>query len=258
MDMRIAVAALIVLVVVASGCTSPTTPTTPLTPLLIPTATGNLVMQITDKPVSGIEKVMVTVSDVQVHPAAAGNDSDELESSWIPVTTTGMEFNLMEIKDIKVFLGSTELPAGHYTQVRLTVESATATIGGTDHNLTIPSKIIRIVKGFDVPENGTAVVTLDFNANDSIEQTGKGYLMKPVIAVQQESAESGASACVRTGGKVHNTQCFCEGASDFPDNCVVGGCTCNPMGGVNYTIRSCDCGERSCFNGSQCTPLLLE
>jgi hypothetical protein len=161
---------LLVFVIAASGCTTTT-------------GTGNLVLQITDKPDLDIEKADVTISKVQAHIAGAGN-----ESGWFTVVEGAQTFDLIAITDVKTFLGETELSVGRYTQIRLDVDSALVTINGTEYNLTIPSKTVKLVRSFVIEENQTTTLTLDFDAEQSIHEAGQSgqYIMRPTITVIQE------------------------------------------------------------------------
>ena len=97
-------------------------------------------------------------------------------------------------------LGVGTLPAGHYTQIRLVVSSATiyfenaaggdpcaptiATPSGRHAALDIPSGEVKLTRPFDVAASGGTTMVLDFDGDRSIHQTGNGrYLMRPVIAV---------------------------------------------------------------------------
>jgi len=61
------------------------------------------------------------------------------------------------------------------------------TIDGTEYDLTIPSKTVKLVKPFNIVENQTTTLTLDFIANESIKSAGKDkYVMNPTIKVIQE------------------------------------------------------------------------
>ena len=53
-----------------------------------------------------------------------------------------------------------------------------------------------------------------------------------------------AALCEATGGTVTTGKC-CSGASDFPNECSVGGCTCAPQ--YLKDILRCVCGGGSCF-----------
>ena len=107
-------------------------------------------------------------------------------SFYKPVVEESQTFDLIAIKDVKEFLGSVELDAGKYTQIRLNVDEATAIINGTEYNLTIPSKTIKLVKNFNLEANETTTLTLDFDAQKSIHSAGDKYTMKPTIKVIEE------------------------------------------------------------------------
>ena len=159
--------------------------------------TGTLVLQITDAPPElNISSVVVTISGVMVHLAESDevvveNSSLENESvssaGWIVVVNESQTFDLIEIKDITEFLGSAELDSGKYTQIRLVVESAVAVVDGVEQELMIPSKVVKLTRGFVIEPNQTTTLTLDFDAAESIHSTGNSkFVMRPTIRVIQE------------------------------------------------------------------------
>ena len=151
--------------------------------------TGTLAIEITDAP-SGlnIQKALVTISDVEVHLAGSGEDENTTtETGWVTVVKEEKTFDLIAIKNVTDFLGSSELKAGKYTQIRLNVNKALVTIDGTEQDLTIPSKTIKLIKPFNIVANQTTALILDFDAMESIQSTGKDkYVMKPTIKVIQK------------------------------------------------------------------------
>ena len=97
-------------------------------------------------------------------------------------------------------LGAASLPPGHYTQVRLVVQSATvyfdnASSGaacaptltaptGASAALDIPSGEVKLNREFDVTATSTMNMLIDFDGEQSIHQTGNGkYTMSPVISI---------------------------------------------------------------------------
>ncbi|SNQ62813.1 DUF4382 domain-containing protein [Candidatus Methanoperedens nitratireducens] len=151
--------------------------------------TGTLVMQITDAPANlTIEKAIVTISNVEVHLAGANEDTNATnETGWFTVVKQEKTFDLIKIKDVKELIGTSDLQAGKYTQIRLNVDKALVTINGTEYDLTIPSKTVKLIKPFNIVENQTTKLTLDFDANESIRSQGKDkYVMNPTIKVIQE------------------------------------------------------------------------
>ena len=147
--------------------------------------TGTLVMKITDAPGNlNITKALVTISDVEVHLAGDANATNE--TGWLTVVKEEKTFDLIKIKDVKELVGESDLKAGKYTQIRLNVNKALVTIDGTEYDLTIPSKTIKLVKPFDIVESKTTTLTLDFDAKESIKSAGDKYVMTPTIKVIQE------------------------------------------------------------------------
>jgi len=108
-------------------------------------------------------------------------------AGWFTIVEGPVTYDLIEIKDIKEFLGQKELTAGKYTQIRLTVESAKLMISGEEKPLEIPSGSIKLVKNFNIADGGITVLTIDFDAEKSVHQAGSKYIMKPTIKVIQES-----------------------------------------------------------------------
>lgn len=172
---KIFITALMALLILAVGCTQKEN-------------TGTLVMKITDAPSDlKIEKALITVSEVQVHKASENeveNSTDE--SGWSTVVIESKTYDLIQIKDVAVGLGNATLPAGKYTQVRLTLEKAIVTINGKDYDLTVPTDRVKLTKGFTIEANKTTTLTLDFNAQESIKVNGKNeYKLNPVIKIIQ-------------------------------------------------------------------------
>ena len=188
MHAKLLIPILLVFAVAISGCTAPS-------------GTGNLVLQITDQPNLSIEMAEVTISKIQVHTApATSNESSEPSSGWITITEEPQTFDLVAIKDVKDFLGEKELAPGIYTQIRLDVESALVIIDGVQYNLTIPSKTVKIVRSFQMIENQTTTLTLDFNAEQSVQKAGDKYIMRPTIQIIQEEKKE-RKKCTRRFGK---------------------------------------------------------
>lgn len=167
---------LLVAILVLSGCAQ----------------TGKLTLQITDQPPElNIEKAEVTISEVQVHRAGGtveeNNTNVTVEAGWFTVVEEAQTFDLIAIKDIKEFLGSTQLTPGKYTQIRLSIDEAKVTIDGTEHDLEVPSEKLKLNHNFDIAAGQETVLTLDFDAQESIHAAGKDeYQLRPTIRVIQE------------------------------------------------------------------------
>src|SRR3989344_826650 len=166
--------ALFLLSVLIDGCTQPQPPAG---------GTGTLVLKITDAMTDlQIEKLEITVSSIQVHKA--GED----DANWTTIVEGPETFDLIAIKNVQQLLGSKTLESGKYTQIRLNVDSASGIIDGNSVELTIPSKTIKLVNEFDINADESTTLILDFDAQQSVNETGNGeFKFQPVIKVLEES-----------------------------------------------------------------------
>jgi hypothetical protein len=137
---------------------------------------GNFNLRMRDTPFTDAKAVLVTFSSVRAHC-----DLKKLETS----------------EDV---LGSAGLPTGHYTQVRLVVQSATlffdnastgsacantiAPPAGASSPVEIPSGEVKLNREFDITSSSSMTMLIDFDGNQSIHLTGNGrYMMSPVISI---------------------------------------------------------------------------
>jgi len=155
----------------------PATSSSP-TPKPIPTGellpgTGMLEVYVTDPPPPKMDKILVDIKNLEIHKTG-GN--------WTSVAVDTDPFNLKEIEGIQEFLASQIVEAGRYTQIRFEVNSVKIVVGGDNYTAKVPSDKIKIVGNFDVIDNNTTEIILDFNGEKSVIETGKGeYIFKPVI-----------------------------------------------------------------------------
>ena len=140
---------------------------------------GTLVLKITDaRPELNITEALVTISNVEVHLIASG---------WHTVVKEPTTFNLILLQDAQEILGSANLSTGHYSQIRLNVDNAKVTIDGINYNLKIPSNKVQLISPFQIEDNKTTVLTLDFDVQESVHSTGDDkYIMRPTIKIIQE------------------------------------------------------------------------
>ena len=83
---------------------------------------GALTVMMKDSPFTDAKALLVTFSDVSVHR------SDQPDATWTKLPFVGggasRTCDLKKLQTAQDVLGTGELAAGHYTQVRLTVSSA--------------------------------------------------------------------------------------------------------------------------------------
>ena len=170
-----------------------------------PSGSGSLRVMLKDSPFHDASAVLVTFNEVSVH-----QDTDaDFTPLKFAADATSRTCDLLRLQkdNAQDVLGIGTLKAGHYTQVRLNVSDAKLYIGGAPSTgdacgpglilpatgtvmpLTIPSGEVKLNREFDVPEGGATLMTLDFDGDHSIIETGNGrYMMKPVIAVVSVSS----------------------------------------------------------------------
>ncbi len=148
-------------------------------------SSGTLSMAITDAKPSlppGVVQVLVTIDEVSVH-ASGGN--------WVslPLALNPFMIDLLQFTNGQTtqLVPPATLTPGHYTQVRLGVQSAMIiTDTGSRIPVVIPSGNLKTDKNFDFDVSGGGAVdlTVDFDLSQSLVATGAGtYILKPVLHI---------------------------------------------------------------------------
>ena len=159
-------------------------------------ANATLTLMLKDSPFTDAKSLLVTFSEVTAHQSGVGG------STRLPFAAgaTSRTCDLKKLTDAQDVLGTGPLPAGHYTQVRITVTSAAlyfdnaadgpacaATIAppaGRTAAIEIPSGQVRLNREFTVQESGATTMLVDFDGDRSVHLTGNGrYMMSPVINI---------------------------------------------------------------------------
>jgi hypothetical protein len=153
-------------------------------------STGTVSMSITDaKPVlpDNVTNCFVTIDEVSVHSSERGWETLEM-------VRTPFTIDLLQFTDgvTAEFVPPTRLDSGKYTQVRLSVRSASLLFYGDPAQevvLTIPSANLKTDKNFtfDVTEKAAVDITIDFDLSKSIVVEGPAanpsYKLKPVLHI---------------------------------------------------------------------------
>jgi hypothetical protein len=139
---------------------------------------GRLAMYLTDLP-AGVEKILVTISAIDVHKTGGAPFN---------VFSGEREYDLLELQKDPVLLFDTGLEAGKYTQITMQVTAGQIQIKGDIYPLNVPSSEVKINCNFTVTDGGTTQVTLDFDAEKSLQISGNTksnkYNLRPVILVK--------------------------------------------------------------------------
>ncbi len=145
------------------------------------TGTGNLTILLTDAP-ANYDSVNITFAEVSAH----------LDSAWINVLLDTITVNLLNwTNGNTLVLGSDEVPAGKYTQIRLKIIDAEIGVNGQVYPLDVPSGAqsgLKFGPQFTINEGSSYELVIDFDASRSIVTTGPpnnptGYKLKPRIRV---------------------------------------------------------------------------
>ena len=145
---------------------------------------GTLGISLTDAPACGFDAVNVTVSSVRIRN----------QSGWADMRLNPTrKINLLDLNNGALEnLGEISLMSGHYTQLRLvldTRQSSANSVVLTGTSIEIPLDTpsaaqsgIKLNYEFDVVADQRIDLVMDFNACKSIVKRGNGsYLLKPVI-----------------------------------------------------------------------------
>ena len=176
--------------------------------------TGTLALSLTDNSTEEYRAVYITIKNVEVHLGGNENSPNSWQTVDLPIDPdTGLPkerltVNLLElVNGVREDLGIAELETGHYTQMRLIIDSepddtinilsqnhpyANYVIDQSNppnvHELKIPSGFqtgVKIVGGFDINTDQTTELILDFDACRSVVQAGNSgkWLLKPTIKI---------------------------------------------------------------------------
>lgn len=166
------------------GCSSGTSPKEP----------GQLRLYLVDSP-AAYEQVNIVVDRVEVHQA----DTDS-GSGWMVVNDSSETYDLLVLRNgANSVLGDQMLPAGKYTQIRLIIGAGSnIVVDGTTYPLEIPSTTgVKLNHPFTIESGALYLLTLDFQVEKSIVQTGTGqYKLQPVIRVVANAVSGSVSGLI--------------------------------------------------------------
>jgi hypothetical protein len=158
--------------------------------------TGSLTVNLKDSPYADAKAMLVTFSGVSAHHADEEWQTLTFAGNPAPTTLTCDLKRLVNVFDV---LGTGQILAGHYTQLRVVVQSAalysSATEGaacaanmtppaGLIGSVEIPSGEVKLNREFTIPEGGVTKILIDFDGDRSVREMGNGrFSMTPVIAI---------------------------------------------------------------------------
>ena len=150
---------------------------------------GRLKILLTDAP-ANYNSVTVYFSEISAH----------IDSGWVNVMTGPKAVDLLQYSNGQTYLlASEEVDPGHYTQIRLKIDSAFADIDGMVHALTVPSGVktgLKFGPQFTINEGSTYTLVLDFNASKSVVKSGQTYKLQPHIRMIAQAVSGSVSGTV--------------------------------------------------------------
>lgn len=171
--MRSSLALAIAITIIAAGCGDDGASSS---------QTGTLTVSLTDAPISALDQVNITFSEVSAH----------IDNEWISVRSEPVTVDLLEWNNGKsIALGTAEVPAGDYTQIRLRIDAADVVTGGLSYQATVPSGAqtgLKLGPAFTIQEGSTYELVVDFDARRSVVATGPPgdparFQIKPTVRV---------------------------------------------------------------------------
>ena len=147
---------------------------------------GRAVFAITDAAadMGSVSEIRLTVKEVQAHSNT---------ESWTTVSSQSKTYDLLKLKadGHLELISDTDLSIGAYNQIRFVVDKVIVVDSEGEHEAKLPSNELKINLDFEVKENSTSTIVLDFIADESLHTTGNDkYILAPVIQVEtRENAE---------------------------------------------------------------------
>lgn len=144
--------------------------------------TSAFTLNITDAAVSEADAVIVQFNSVELHSASGDDISIKFDQP--------KRIDLLQLQGTKsqALVEDYPLPAGKYQSIRLGVDIGNGTsvinINGTVHDLNIPSgkqSGLKLVRGFEVPANGEANFTIEFDIRKSVTEAHGEYKLRPTL-----------------------------------------------------------------------------
>ena len=175
---KIVITLVTVLLLVLTAACAPAVTEEEVTPT--PTVEWGIIeIRVTDPPPADVESAVVYLTNIEVHRVS------DNASGWIPIPMSDniSSFDLMDVIGVAEVLGSANVTAGSFTQIRMDViEVVVLTTDNVSYTAEVPSGKLKIVRPFNVEPGMKTVLTLDFDGEKSLIMTGAGkFLFKPVV-----------------------------------------------------------------------------
>jgi len=180
--------------------------------------TGTMNVRMVDAPDPTITSIVLVFNKLEAH----------VGSQWVTIPLADETVDLMNLTASDMLLGTAQLPAGKYTQIRLFPTSATVTDSTGTHDVNIPSAKqtgIKINIDATLPANSILTLLLDFNVDKSLTKQGNGnYKLSPVMVgvIKSLSGDIAGTATDGTNPLLNaHVDAVYEAGSSYPIGTVV-------------------------------------
>ena len=137
---------------------------------------GTIEIQVTDPPPADVVSAVVHLTGIEAHLVSDNS------SAWIEILDAPPKFDLMTVIGVAEILGSANVTAGKYTQIRMNVDRVeVVTTAGDNFTAEVPSEKLKIVRSFNVVPGMTTILTLDFDGEKSVIIGKNKVLFKPTV-----------------------------------------------------------------------------
>lgn len=147
-----------------------------------PSGTGNLRLMLTDAP-AGVDQVNVYFTTVDAKPVGGSMERLTLQLATNPV-------DLLTLDDRVVGFAAGEVTPGDYEFIHINIDQDRSYLveNGVRKTLRVPSQEIKVVGGFSIEDDHTTTLTLDFDADASLNKLGNGdWMLRPVVIITGKS-----------------------------------------------------------------------
>lgn len=164
---------LVISMILMIGCSKDTSPIDQM---------GEITVYLVDSP-ANFDEVNIMVNRLEVHKS----DIAQGDSGWIVINDQPAMYNLLDFRNgVTTVLGNSKLDPGHYTQMRLIIDSGSHVIvDGIQYDLYIPSGStsgFKFTHAFTIEENTLYELTVDFDVKQSVFLTGSSrYTLQPTL-----------------------------------------------------------------------------
>ncbi len=161
--------------------------------------TGKIEVRVTDTPngedISSdtptqfeISSIIATVSEIKICKTVLETRTQHAEGAeqgeWISLDITAANpFDLLKLSGLERVLALAEVEAGHYSQIKMTIDRLDATLNDGQKVIIIPSGPFEFTGPFVVFADETTTVVFDFDIDKSVVIEGDKASIKPITGI---------------------------------------------------------------------------